>query len=380
MPTGQQYATNVPQTTLTGLINATATVMSVASSSGWPATPFTAILEIGTSLQEPVDVTNITGTTWTVVRAIDSTVGFTHQVGATVTHGDIGRDFREARSHIDASQAVHGLQGGSSVVGTLDIQTLTNKTFNGANLSGAIGGSGNIFVGTVGAGGTGGSANGFVFKYVNPLVGPPNAGAYNTGDITFDVAGNAWYNTAGGSPGTWVPLGGGRRLISAQVLGSSAASVTFSSIPGLYRDLELVISAKSDGTTAAGYDPATMQFNGVTTASYNWNSIFATQGGSPTAASATSATAMQCAEIWNAHFGSNGRGISTILIPNYADTNNGKIFTSSSSATDGGAAGIMQNYTGTLTASTSTAAITSIKILATGNFVADSSFFLYGIW
>lgn len=135
MPTGQQYATNVPQTTLSAGITAAQTSITVASSSGWPPTPFTAVIDIGLSTQEPVDVSNVSGTTWTITRNIDSTTGFSHASGASVTHSDIGRDFREARAHIDASSsndttghAVHGLTSGSAVVGTLDAQTLFSKS------------------------------------------------------------------------------------------------------------------------------------------------------------------------------------------------------------------------------------------------------------
>jgi hypothetical protein len=135
MPTGQQYATNVPQTTLTGSINAVATSFSVASSASWPSVPFTAVLDIGTSTQEPVDVTAVVGTTWTVTRSIDGTTGFSHAIGATVTHADIGRDFREARTHMDASTNVHGLSGGAAVVGDTQTQTLTNKTLTAPVIS-----------------------------------------------------------------------------------------------------------------------------------------------------------------------------------------------------------------------------------------------------
>jgi len=138
MPTGQNYATNVPQTTLVSGINASATAIQVQSASGWPAVPFTAVFEIGTSLQEPVDVTAVAGVNWTVTRNIDGTVGFAHGIGATVTHADIGRDFREARSHIDASTNVHGLTGGAAVVGDIQTQTLTNKTLTAPTITGTV--------------------------------------------------------------------------------------------------------------------------------------------------------------------------------------------------------------------------------------------------
>jgi hypothetical protein len=127
MPTGQQYATNVPQATLTAGIAAGTTSFAVNSLSSWPATPFTAVLEIDTTLQEPIDVTGVSGNTITAcTRAIDGTTAFAHSANANLTHADIGRDFREARTHMDASTGVHGVAG--AVVGTTDSQTLTNKT------------------------------------------------------------------------------------------------------------------------------------------------------------------------------------------------------------------------------------------------------------
>lgn len=134
MPTGQQYGTNVPQTTLTAGITAVATSFAVASLSGYPSTPFTAVLDIGTSTQEPIDVLGVSGNTITSCnRNIDGTSGFAHAINATFTHADIGRDFREARSHIDASAGVHGVTG--SVVGTTDVQNLTNKTLTAGTIS-----------------------------------------------------------------------------------------------------------------------------------------------------------------------------------------------------------------------------------------------------
>lgn len=190
MPTGQQYATNVPQTTLTGSVNASATSLSVASSASWPSVPFTAVLDIGTSTQEPVDVTAVVGTTWTVTRNIDSTTGFSHAIGATVTHANIGRDFREARSHIDASAAVHGLTG--TVVGTSDSQTLTNKTVSGPTLS---------FTGLTGA------VNGTTRLAGQTAGGPPTTGTFVTGDLVSDPTyDTVWFCTTGGTPGTWIAV------------------------------------------------------------------------------------------------------------------------------------------------------------------------------
>jgi hypothetical protein len=165
MPTGQQYATNVPQTSLTSAITAIATSISVASSASWPSTPFTAVFALGQSTQEPIDVTNVSGTTWTITRAIDGTTAFAQAANTTITHADIGRDFREARAHIDASStpdstgaAVHGLASSSHVVGTTDTQILTNKTITSPSIGGTVAGGASYtspsLTGTVGGGAT----------------------------------------------------------------------------------------------------------------------------------------------------------------------------------------------------------------------------------
>jgi len=168
------------------------------------------------------------------------------------------------------------------------------------------------------------------------------------------------------------------QLIAKQVLAASAASVTFSGIPQGFTNLRLLISARSDGTGASGYDPANLQLNGVTTATYNWNTIWSTQGsGAVSATGSNGVTSMQCAEIWNSHFGTVGRGIATIDIPNYASPNGLRSFTSQSAASDAGTAGITQVYSG---CSLVTGAITSLTVLmGTGNFISPSEFSLYGL-
>lgn len=146
MPTGQQYGTNVSQTFLTAAIGSTTNSFTVNSSTSWPAPPFTAVFGIGTSTQEAFDVGTVSGNTWSnVTRGIDGTLAQNQPQNQTITHADIGRDFREMRSHIDASTSndasghnVHGLATSSSVVGTTDSQTLTNKTLTSPILNGPV--------------------------------------------------------------------------------------------------------------------------------------------------------------------------------------------------------------------------------------------------
>lgn len=67
-------------------------------------------------------------------------------------------------------------------------------------------------------------------------------------------------------------------LIETQVLGSNAASVTFSSIPSTYSHLQLRITARSNSTGNA--TALFMKFNGVGGTSYATHAIYGTGGGS----------------------------------------------------------------------------------------------------
>jgi hypothetical protein len=140
MPAGQQYSSNATQTTLVGAINNSVLSLQVASTTGFPTSfPFSIAIDVGLATQEVCDVTNVVATTFTVQRGVDSSTAQSHANAATVTHVYIGRDAREARAHIDANggndstgKSVHGLTG--NVVGTTDVQTLTNKTLIASGL------------------------------------------------------------------------------------------------------------------------------------------------------------------------------------------------------------------------------------------------------
>jgi hypothetical protein len=160
-------------------------------------------------------------------------------------------------------------------------------------------------------------------------------------------------------------------LISSNVLGSAAASVTFSSIPATYTDLVLRLSVRSD--RAFSLDAITFTLN-TSTANLSNTRVEGT-GSAPgslrnttnltlnrTSAATTTADTFTSIEFY---------------IPNYTVSQNKPFsghFASENNATtayQGATAGLWSN----------TASLTSIQMgLVDGpNFVSGSSFYLYGI-
>jgi len=147
--TTRNYSSRSQQTTLTSAVTAGASSLVVQSGTALlggqsiPAgTTFTIVVDPDTALEEILDATQVSTNTFTVTRAIDGSSAQAHSAGAVVRHMAIGRDYREANTHIEASTGVHGISNSSSVVGTIDTQTLTNKTLTSPtitnpNISGA---------------------------------------------------------------------------------------------------------------------------------------------------------------------------------------------------------------------------------------------------
>jgi hypothetical protein len=98
-------------------------------------TTFTIVLDPDTAIEEIIDATAVSTNTFTITRAIDGSSAQAHSAGAVARHMAIGRDYREANAHVEASTGVHGISNSSSVVGTIDTQTLTNKTLTAPTIS-----------------------------------------------------------------------------------------------------------------------------------------------------------------------------------------------------------------------------------------------------
>jgi hypothetical protein len=156
--------------------------------------------------------------------------------------------------------------------------------------------------------------------------------------------------------------------LATVTLGSSASSVTFSSIPATYRDLVLVATANS---TNSGFTDVAFRFNGDTGTNYSRVGMY---GGVNPVSSFTNLE---------------GRGFLSFINGTTVGTNS---FTPSVStfmdysATDKHKTGLHRHGMATdnvLAAATrwaSTAAVTSLFIFPTsGNFNTGSTFNLYGI-
>jgi hypothetical protein len=160
-------------------------------------------------------------------------------------------------------------------------------------------------------------------------------------------------------------------LIERVELNASAASISFANIPQSgYTDLKIVASARSDRADTS--DNAIISFNGLTTnLSYRY-----VQGNGASATSSSGSTGY-VGSIDGSTATSSTFGNAEYYIPNYTSSNYKSI---SSDAVDETNA---TNAYATLTASlwSSTAAITSINLKPQvgSNFLANSTFSLYGI-
>lgn len=169
------YSSVAPQTSLAAGIGPSDATCQLLSTTGLPGSfPFTLAIDYGAATEELVDVTNLSGLTATITRAVDGTSAAAHASGAFVRHVSSARDFTAANIHESSTSGVHGVVG--NVVGDSDTQTLSNKTLtaaimnsptiNGAAVSGTFTGS-PTFSGTLTAKSSGAAVIPFVVDTVS---------------------------------------------------------------------------------------------------------------------------------------------------------------------------------------------------------------------
>ena len=159
-------------------------------------------------------------------------------------------------------------------------------------------------------------------------------------------------------------------LISSNVLTSSAASVTFSSIPATYTDLVLRISARGDDTGLL----LEMTLNSATS-TYS-NTLLLGNGATASSTRNTGQVYLRAGYVNPSGSTASTFSSGEIYIPNYISTTN-KPMSSLGMTENNATTAYIANYANLWQTSS---AITSISLQVTGqNFVSGSSFYLYGI-
>lgn len=169
MAQSRYYSATAQPTVLTSGVTPSGTVIQVQQTVGFPSsTPYILALDYGSPSEEVVLVTAAAGTSLTVTRAYDGTSATSHNAGAAVRHTWTALDGNDSRSHEAATSSVHGV---STIVGTTETQTLTNKTLTNPVINGTV---------------TGGASYTSV-ALTTPTISNPA--------ITGTVTGSATYNT-----------------------------------------------------------------------------------------------------------------------------------------------------------------------------------------
>ena len=163
-------------------------------------------------------------------------------------------------------------------------------------------------------------------------------------------------------------------LIQRQVLGSSAATITFNSIPQTYTDLVLLTSFRSSSTNP---EDSYIQFNGDTGSNYSFRRLYGNGSGVASDSVSNTATAARISRVNGSSYTANTFTNDLVYITNY--TANSAKDISVDTVEENNATGAHQMIYSSRW--NGTAAITSftINILSGVNFAAGSSATLYGV-
>jgi hypothetical protein len=160
-------------------------------------------------------------------------------------------------------------------------------------------------------------------------------------------------------------------LIDGTTLTSATGTVTFTSIPGRYTDLRLVINGRGTATT---YQGSAIQFNSDTTTNYSWTGIFG-DGASSICYRATNQSNISGEQLPRSNDTAGMFGVTMFDIMDYANTTRHKSVLVRNAST--GTTCISYLAIGLWRKTPE--AITSITINGSVNFEVGSTFKLYGI-
>ena len=138
----RNYSSIAEPKTLNGNVTSIATQITLNNVDGLPAPPYVLVLNPDTANEEVVlvntDQSTVTSPTLKVTRAIETgATAKTHTSTNIVKHMIVGSDLQLPHDHIDNTSTAHGATG--AVVGTTNIQTLTNKTLTTPKINENVG-------------------------------------------------------------------------------------------------------------------------------------------------------------------------------------------------------------------------------------------------
>jgi hypothetical protein len=386
--TTRQYSSRSQQSTLTSAITAGTTSITVVSGTallGGVTIPagrtFTLVLDPDTALEEIVDATAVSTNTFTITRAIDGSSAQEHSAGAVVRHMAIGRDYRDANLHTQASasyndgagnaQSMHGIASGEGdVVGTLKAQTLTQKILTSPTISDPT------ITGTASAGavlvfeGTTADNNETTLTVVDPTQDNTITLPNTTGIVVIDTFAQTLTNKTLTSP----TISGSPTITGL----SSAGMISTSATPKDYVD-SILGSATAAATSAAS--AATSATSAATSATSASNSASAASTSATSAAasataastSATSAAASATAASTSASSASTSAS-SALTSANSASTSASSASTSASSAlTSANSASTSATSAATSASSASTSASSALTSANSASTSATSA-------
>jgi hypothetical protein len=207
----------------------------------------------------------------------------------------------------------------------------------------------------------------------------PRMNTTQQNNISTPATGLTIYNTSNNLLSTyngsaWTQSGS--TLISSQILSGAVATVTFSSIPGTFNHLKLVVKCRA--SDAAGNVSVFMRMNGDSGANYDWQQLSGANA-TPSATANAAQTGMFVGYCTATTAAASTAGILEINIPCYTDT---LFFKNASSF-----AGLIASSTGNTVTTIfenqyrSTSAVTSVTFYTSSgsNFITGSLFYLYGI-